>query len=166
MFALSLAGAGLLWGVSRPAPEWMFLALVLSTTSVDIVVPTLKERGLTSGAFGQIVLACAILADLLTMFGAVGAQVGVVFVSVVVADADLERAGAACDGDLERRRARVGEVADQRILGNRCAGAARIDHVEFAVAAGVGDGGRAYRQRRIGAGRSRLEVYRDGVGVA
>lgn len=68
-FALSVAGALLIWGVDRPIFELLFLALVLSTTSVAIVVPTLKERALTRNAFGQILLACAILADLLTMLG-------------------------------------------------------------------------------------------------
>ena len=68
-FVLSSLGAALIWHGTRPIVELLFLALVLSTTSVAIVVPTLKERALTACAFGQIVLACAILADLLTMLG-------------------------------------------------------------------------------------------------
>ncbi len=46
---------------------WM-LALILSTTSLGVVLPVLKERNLCSGAFGQTVLLAALLADFLTMF--------------------------------------------------------------------------------------------------
>jgi Kef-type K+ transport system membrane component KefB/Trk K+ transport system NAD-binding subunit len=46
---------------------WM-LALILSTTSLGIVLPVLKERNLSGGAFGQAVLLAALLADFLTMF--------------------------------------------------------------------------------------------------
>jgi Kef-type K+ transport system membrane component KefB/Trk K+ transport system NAD-binding subunit len=46
---------------------WM-LALILSTTSLGVVLPVLKERNLSSGAFGQNVLLGALLADFLTMF--------------------------------------------------------------------------------------------------
>lgn len=66
-FVLSVAGAYAIFGASRPFVHVLFLALVLSTTSVGIVVPTLKERGLMTGTYGQILLAGAILADLLTM---------------------------------------------------------------------------------------------------
>ena len=43
------------------------MALVLSTTSVGIVVPTLKERGLTATQLGQTILAAAVAADFATM---------------------------------------------------------------------------------------------------
>lgn len=66
-FVLSVAGALAIFGSSLPVSHLLFIALILSTTSVGIVVPTLKERGLTAGTYGQIVLASAILADLLTM---------------------------------------------------------------------------------------------------
>jgi Kef-type K+ transport system membrane component KefB len=66
-FLISVAGAFLIFGAERPLSHVVFLALVLSTTSVGIVVPTLKERGIAAGAFGQILLAGSILADLLTM---------------------------------------------------------------------------------------------------
>ncbi len=66
-FALSVAGAWAIWGATRPLAHVLFLAVVLSTTSVGILVPTLKERGLTAVPFGQILLAVGILADFLTM---------------------------------------------------------------------------------------------------
>jgi len=66
-FFISVAGSYLVFGGARPFAHVLFLALVLSTTSVGIVVPTLKERGLTAGPYGQILLAGAILADFLTM---------------------------------------------------------------------------------------------------
>lgn len=43
------------------------MALVLSTTSLGVVVPVLKERGLSSGRFGQTVLMAALIADFGTM---------------------------------------------------------------------------------------------------
>ncbi len=46
---------------------WM-LALILSTTSLGVVLPVLKERNLSTGMFGQTVLLAALLADFLTMF--------------------------------------------------------------------------------------------------
>lgn len=46
---------------------WMMI-LILSTTSLGIVVPVLKERNLLAGRFGQTLLLSALLADFLTMF--------------------------------------------------------------------------------------------------
>lgn len=48
---------------SRP----VFLAIVLSTTSLGVVLPVLKEMRLTSTTFGQAVLVAALAADFLTM---------------------------------------------------------------------------------------------------
>jgi Kef-type K+ transport system membrane component KefB/Trk K+ transport system NAD-binding subunit len=45
---------------------WM-LALILSTTSLGVVMPVLKERGLSTGRFGQAVLLAALIADFGTM---------------------------------------------------------------------------------------------------
>ena len=59
--ALVLTGAGL---IKQP---WL-MALVLSTTSLGLVVPTLKERGLSSAPFGQAILLAALVADFVTMF--------------------------------------------------------------------------------------------------
>ncbi len=46
---------------------WM-MALILSTTSLGIVVPVLKEKGLSSGSYGQGLLVAALIADFVTMF--------------------------------------------------------------------------------------------------
>jgi Kef-type K+ transport system membrane component KefB/Trk K+ transport system NAD-binding subunit len=46
---------------------WM-MTLILSTTSLGIVVPVLKERRLISSRIGQTILLAALLADFLTMF--------------------------------------------------------------------------------------------------
>ena len=59
-FGLAFAGAGL---VRNP---WM-LALILSTTSLGVVMPVLKESGLISGRFGQTMLIAAMIADFATM---------------------------------------------------------------------------------------------------
>nr|MDA8218276.1 cation:proton antiporter [Dehalococcoidales bacterium] len=45
---------------------WL-VALVLSTTSVGIVMPTLKERRLTASEWGQTILVSALVADFVTM---------------------------------------------------------------------------------------------------
>jgi Kef-type K+ transport system membrane component KefB len=44
------------------------MALILSTTSLGIVVPVLKERQMTTSQYGQTILLAALLADFLTMF--------------------------------------------------------------------------------------------------
>jgi len=59
-------GFGLSWtGFVRD--PWM-MTLILSTTSLGIVVPVLKENRMSSGRFGQAILLAALLADFLTMF--------------------------------------------------------------------------------------------------
>lgn len=45
---------------------WM-IALILSTTSLGVVVPVLKERRLSSGRYGQTILVAALIADFATM---------------------------------------------------------------------------------------------------
>jgi Kef-type K+ transport system membrane component KefB/Trk K+ transport system NAD-binding subunit len=45
----------------------MLLGLILSTTSLGVVVPVMKERGLTSSRFGQYILAAASIADFATL---------------------------------------------------------------------------------------------------
>jgi monovalent cation:H+ antiporter-2, CPA2 family len=45
---------------------WM-MALILSTTSLGVVVPVLKERGLSGTSYGQTILIAAVIADLATM---------------------------------------------------------------------------------------------------
>ncbi len=49
--------------VSSP---WM-IALILSTTSLGVVVPVLKEQGLSTGRYGQSLLVAALIADFATM---------------------------------------------------------------------------------------------------
>ncbi|HEU4963587.1 MAG TPA: cation:proton antiporter [Bacilli bacterium] len=56
------------WGMHHIDPSitpWM-MTLVLSTTSLGIVLPALKERGVVSTEYGQTLLASAVLADLVT----------------------------------------------------------------------------------------------------
>jgi len=45
----------------------ILFALIFSTTSVGIVLPTLKERGEVSGPFGQTIVISALIADLSTI---------------------------------------------------------------------------------------------------
>lgn len=47
----------------------LFMALVLSTTSLGLVLPSLKEAGLTRSPFAQNLLLAATLADFLTLLG-------------------------------------------------------------------------------------------------
>ena len=45
----------------------LMVGLILSTTSLGVVLPVLKERGLSAGLFGQTVLLAALMADFVTM---------------------------------------------------------------------------------------------------
>ncbi len=45
---------------------WM-IALILSTTSLGVVVPVLKEQGLSQGRYGQTLLISSLIADFMTM---------------------------------------------------------------------------------------------------
>jgi Kef-type K+ transport system membrane component KefB/Trk K+ transport system NAD-binding subunit len=70
-FALTLilslvVGFGLFWAGFVRDP-WM-MTLILSTTSLGIVVPVLKENRMSSSRFGQTLLLVALLADFVTMF--------------------------------------------------------------------------------------------------
>lgn len=47
--------------------SWVMMTLILSTTSVSIVVPVLKEKSLSKTNLGQTILLSALIADLLTM---------------------------------------------------------------------------------------------------
>jgi Kef-type K+ transport system membrane component KefB/Trk K+ transport system NAD-binding subunit len=44
------------------------MALILSTTSLGVVVPVLKERGIAGSPYGQLVVLAAALSDFLTLF--------------------------------------------------------------------------------------------------
>lgn len=69
LFALTLAGSLGCSLVLGPAvlglveEPWLF-ALILSTTSVGIVLPTLKQRGEIGSRYGQMLVLCALVADL------------------------------------------------------------------------------------------------------
>jgi Kef-type K+ transport system membrane component KefB len=54
-------------GVTGAVKNPLIMALVLSTTSVGVVLPVLKDAGLTKKAFGQSLLLSALVADLSTM---------------------------------------------------------------------------------------------------
>ncbi len=57
------------WVAASLFESGFYLALVLSTTSLGLVVPTLKEVGISRQSMGQAVLIAATLADFLTLFG-------------------------------------------------------------------------------------------------
>ena len=61
LITLGMAYVGL---VSR----WTTMALILSTTSLGVVVPVLKEKNLSVGVYGQTLLLSALVADFATMF--------------------------------------------------------------------------------------------------
>jgi Kef-type K+ transport system membrane component KefB/Trk K+ transport system NAD-binding subunit len=61
----ALAGWGL-WKLQLVRNPWM-MALILSTTSLGVVVPVLKEHGLSNGRYGQTLLIAALMADVTTM---------------------------------------------------------------------------------------------------
>lgn len=70
IFALTL-GLALLgsWGLGGLGlvREPVLMALILSTTSLGVVVPVLKERGLQASRFGQYLLVASTLADFVTL---------------------------------------------------------------------------------------------------
>ena len=63
---LSISIGLALTGAHLVANPWM-MALILSTTSLGVVVPVLKERGLSTGRYGQTLLVAALIADFATM---------------------------------------------------------------------------------------------------
>ena len=66
---LLFAGAfawGLKW-IGATTDPWM-MALILSTTALGVVVPILKEAGLSQTMFGQTILLATVIADFVTMF--------------------------------------------------------------------------------------------------
>jgi len=58
-------GFAFTWADLASSP-WM-IALILSTTSLGVVVPVLKEQGLSNGRYGQTLLISALIADFVTM---------------------------------------------------------------------------------------------------
>jgi Kef-type K+ transport system membrane component KefB/Trk K+ transport system NAD-binding subunit len=68
LFTLLCAGAiGAMLAAFDLTRSTVLLGLILSTTSLGIVVPTLKERGLTGSVFGQSVLLSALVSDFVTL---------------------------------------------------------------------------------------------------
>ena len=68
MFTLALStliGFAFTWADLASSP-WM-IALILSTTSLGVVVPVLKEQRLSNGRYGQTLLISALVADFVTM---------------------------------------------------------------------------------------------------
>lgn len=63
---LSVGLSFVLVGFGLVRNPWI-MALILSTTSLGVVLPVLKEGGLTGGQFGQTVLIAALIADFATM---------------------------------------------------------------------------------------------------
>lgn len=64
--ALALPAGWLLQTLGMSAGPWL-MALILSTTSLGVVVPVLKERGILGTAYGQSLLVATVIADFLTM---------------------------------------------------------------------------------------------------
>jgi Kef-type K+ transport system membrane component KefB len=66
IFALTMGGA---WFASNLLGYGLFMAFVLATTSVGLVVPTLRSTRRTQTRLGQAILVSALLADFLTLLG-------------------------------------------------------------------------------------------------
>jgi Kef-type K+ transport system membrane component KefB len=67
IFELTLMLSFLAVGLMNLAENTFFMALVLSTTSVGVVVPTLREKRTTKTSTGQSILLSSIMADFATM---------------------------------------------------------------------------------------------------
>ncbi|MGE4297949.1 MAG: cation:proton antiporter [Desulfovibrionaceae bacterium] len=67
--AIFCATLGLAFASADMLGQGAFMALVLSTTSLGLVVPTLKETGTSRTPFGQSVIIAATFADFLTLLG-------------------------------------------------------------------------------------------------
>ncbi|WP_348761550.1 cation:proton antiporter [uncultured Salinisphaera sp.] len=78
----SLLGAFYLTYLGLVDQPWL-MALILSTTSLGVVAPVLKERGVIESTFGQTLLAAALIADFVTI--------------LLVSGFAMVRAGAALD---------------------------------------------------------------------
>lgn len=68
-FAIFGATLGLAYLASRMLGHGVFMTFVLATTSVGLVVPTLRSARREASEMGQAVLIAAILADFLTLIG-------------------------------------------------------------------------------------------------
>ncbi len=70
VFVLRLSLAALLsiglWRAGLVKQVWL-MALILSTTSVGVVLLILKEQGYLERDYGQVILSCSVIADLITV---------------------------------------------------------------------------------------------------
>jgi Kef-type K+ transport system membrane component KefB len=57
-----MLAAFFLWDRELVTNPWM-MTLILSTTLLGVVVPVLKDRGLTNDRYGQVILVSALVAD-------------------------------------------------------------------------------------------------------
>jgi Kef-type K+ transport system membrane component KefB/Trk K+ transport system NAD-binding subunit len=64
--SLSVPAALILRALDAADDPWL-MALILSTTSLGLVMPVLKERGLMNRPYGQALLVAAVIADFATM---------------------------------------------------------------------------------------------------
>lgn len=64
-----LGGTGAGYALSRAgfAPDALLVALILSTVSVGVVLPMIKEKGYNASEYGQTILVTALLIDFATM---------------------------------------------------------------------------------------------------
>lgn len=60
-------GAGFIFQAQGLVRDPWIMALILSTTSLGVVVPVLKEQGFTGGSFGQTVIVSSMIADFSTI---------------------------------------------------------------------------------------------------
>lgn len=65
-FAIALAVGGLLQAAGA-VDDALFIAIVLSATSLGVVIPVLKDAGRIESPFGQLVIAAASIADFATI---------------------------------------------------------------------------------------------------
>jgi Kef-type K+ transport system membrane component KefB len=65
-FALAV-GVGVVLGAADVVKSPLFLAIVLSATSLGIIVPVLKDAGQSGSSFGQLVIAAGSIADFATI---------------------------------------------------------------------------------------------------
>lgn len=65
-FAIALVAAFVLHGVGATGKP-LFVAIVLSATSLGVMVPVLKDSGLTEEPMGQLLIAAASIADIATI---------------------------------------------------------------------------------------------------
>jgi trk system potassium uptake protein TrkA len=63
---VSTAAALIMYNLGMVPDPWI-IALLLSTTSLGVVVPVLKERGFSAGRYGQTLLVTALIADFATI---------------------------------------------------------------------------------------------------